>query len=82
MISGESKMIGRLIFVLLLSGALVIAASWNSGGGGSASKFGRQSSRPDQLIRMLTIDPDRAPPAPAPPPPASHSSQQRMIAQN
>jgi hypothetical protein len=82
MISGESKMIGRLIFVLLLSGALVIAASWNGGGAGSASKFGRQSSRPDQLIMTVTIAPDRPPPAPAPAPPASHSSQQRMIAQN
>jgi hypothetical protein len=75
-------MIGRLFIVLVLGGAIVVAASWNTSGNGFAAKASRQASKPDQVIMTMAIEPDRAPPAPTPVPPVDRSSRERLIAQN
>lgn len=75
-------MIGRLLIVLVLCGALGIAASWNTGGNGSAAKASSQASRPDRLIMTVAIEPEPTPPAPRPILPVGRSSRERMIAQN
>jgi hypothetical protein len=73
-------MIGRLFFVLVLGGALVVAASWNTGGNGS-SKTSRQVIQPDQVIMTVAVEPDRAPAIPTPVPRVGRSSRERLIAQ-
>ena len=58
-------MIGRLFIVLVLCGALGVAASWNTSGIGFAAKTSSEASQPDHAIMTVAIEPDRAPPAPA-----------------
>lgn len=77
----ESEMIGRLFIVLGLGGALLIAASWNTGGIGYPAIANHHTSQP-QVIMTVAIDPDPAPPIPAPSPPVVRSSWERLIAQN
>ena len=75
-------MIGRLFIVLVLCGALGVAAWWNSSGNGFAAQTSSEASQPDQVIMTVAIEPDRAPPASTPVPPDARSSQERLIAQN
>jgi hypothetical protein len=75
-------MIGRLFIVLVLCGALGVAASWNTSGYGFAAKTSSEASKPDQAIMTVAIEPDRAPPASTPVPPVVRSSRERLIAQN
>jgi hypothetical protein len=75
-------MIGRLFLVLVLCGALGIAASWNTSGNGFAAKTSSEAIQPDQVIMTVSIEPDRAPPASTPVPPIGRSSRDRLIAQN
>jgi hypothetical protein len=75
-------MFRRLFIVLVLGGALVIAASWNSDSNSAAANSARHSDLQDHVIMTVTIEPERTPSAPAPIPPVGHSSRQRMIAQN
>ena len=75
-------MIARLFIVLVLCGALGVAASWNTSGIGFAAKTSSEASQPDHAIMTVAIEPDRAPPAPAPVSQVGRSSQERLIAQN
>ena len=75
-------MIARLFIVLVLCGALGVAASWNTSGNEFAAKTSSGASQPDQAIMTVAIEPDWAPPAPAPVTPVGRSSQARLIAQN
>jgi len=75
-------MIGRLFIVLVLCGALGVAASWNTSGNGFAAKTSSEASPPDQVIMTVAIEPDRAPPIPTPVASANRSSRERLIAQN
>lgn len=59
-------MIARLFIVLVLCGALGVAASWHSSGNGFAEKTSSEASQPDQVIMTVAIEPDRAPPTPRP----------------
>jgi hypothetical protein len=71
-------MIGRLFIVLVLCGALGVAASWDA----FAEKTSSEASQPDQVIMTVAIEPDRAPPAPTPVSQVGRSSRERLIALN
>ncbi|MCW2318970.1 hypothetical protein M2322_004539 [Rhodoblastus acidophilus] len=72
-------MIGRLLIVLGLGGALLVAASWNAGG--AAATANRRTSQPE-VIMTVAIEPDPATPIPTPAQPVGRSSRERLIAQN
>ena len=74
-------MIGRLFIVLVLGGALSVAASWNTGSDRSATTANRRISQPE-VIMTLAIEADRASSIPTPAPPVGRSSRTRLIAQN
>jgi hypothetical protein len=75
-------MIARLFIVLVLCGALGVAASWNTSGNEFAAKTSSEASQLDQAIMTVAIEPDRAPAASTPVPPVARSRQERLIAQN
>ena len=75
-------MIGRLLVVLVLCGALGVAASWNTSGNGFAGKASSDASQRDHAIMTVAIEPDRAPPAPTPVSQVGRSSRERLVAQN
>ena len=75
-------MIARLFIVLVLCGALGVAASWNANSNGFAAQTSSDPSLPDRVIMTVAIEPDRAPPASTPVTPLARSSQQRLTAQN
>jgi hypothetical protein len=73
-------MLGRLLIVLVLSGALGLAA-WNTGSNGFAAQTSSAARQPDRAIMTVAIEKDRAPPVPTPTP-VARSSRERLIAQN
>ena len=72
-------MIGRLIFVFALGGALIIAASWNING--LSRKSGPRATHADQVIMTVATESERAPQN-STTPPRGRSSRERLIAQN
>jgi hypothetical protein len=75
-------MIGRLFIVLVLCGALDIAASWNTSGNGFVAKTSTEASQPNRVIMTVAIEPDWTPPASKPVSQVGRSSRERLIAQN
>lgn len=72
-------MIGRLIFVFALGGALIIAATWNTNG--SSLKTAPVANHADQVIMTVATESERAPQN-STPRPHGRSSRERLIAQN
>jgi hypothetical protein len=75
-------MIGRLLIVLVLCGAVGVGASWNAHSKGFPAITASEASQPDRVIMTVAIEPDRTPPAPTPVSQVGRSSRERLVALN